>query len=273
MGGIEQREIDEILPLDEAADRRRRGDHEQRVAGIGIDDPVQRGRRLASGTATLASAGSVMLRITVSGCGGACTLSAKISVQLAPLERSSLVSECICGRLRRMRIACPLSSGMRLTSPMMAPPLARIGSTSSGAVESNTSQTVSPRRNEAAGVGAAKEKVRRRPSLSRQASTCAGSWQASHPARRRCGQLASALRRRCGFGAIFGGASRLGGRRRALPSRLRASTRRRLGFCRRCLAALPRQPALASAVLCDRGRRLPRLRGFVDRSAALRGLP
>ena len=41
MGGIEQREVDEILPLDEAADRRLRGDDQQRVAGIGIEQPVQ----------------------------------------------------------------------------------------------------------------------------------------------------------------------------------------------------------------------------------------
>src|SRR5579871_5075836 len=64
---------------------------------------------------------------------------------------------------------------MRLTSPMIAPPLARIGSTSSGLSESNTSQIVSPRRNEAAGVALGNEKVRRRPSLSRQASTLAAS--------------------------------------------------------------------------------------------------
>ena len=39
--GFKQRQFDEILPLDEAAGRRRRRDHEQRVAGIGIDQPVQ----------------------------------------------------------------------------------------------------------------------------------------------------------------------------------------------------------------------------------------
>ena len=73
-----------------------------------------------------------MLRITVSGSGGACIVSAKVSVQFVPSARPSLVSEGICGRLRRMRIACPFSSGSRLTSAMMAPPLARIGSTSIG---------------------------------------------------------------------------------------------------------------------------------------------
>jgi len=50
------------------------------------------------------------------------------------LERPSLSSEGICGRLSRMRMAWPFSSGSRLTSPMMAPPLARIGSTSIGVV-------------------------------------------------------------------------------------------------------------------------------------------
>ena len=39
--GFQQRQFDEILPLDEAAGRRRRGDHQQRVAGVGIDQPVQ----------------------------------------------------------------------------------------------------------------------------------------------------------------------------------------------------------------------------------------
>ena len=116
-----------------------------------------------------------MLRATDRGCGEACTLSAKVIVQSVPLARSSVDKECICGRLRRKRIACPLSSGSRLTSPMIAPALARIGSTSSGALESKISHTVSPRRNEAAGVMDGKEKVRRRPSLSRQASTFTGS--------------------------------------------------------------------------------------------------
>ena len=135
---------------------------------------------LASGTTMLASAGSVMLRNTINGCGGACIFSASASVQAVPLPRSSLVSECNSGRLRRMRIAWPFSSGKRLTSPTIAPPLARIGSTSSGFFESNTSQTVSPRRNDAAGVGPAKENFRRNPSLSRVASTVA-------PVRRRRG--------------------------------------------------------------------------------------
>src|SRR5450631_785078 len=71
----------------------------------------------------------------------------------------------------RMRIACPLSSGIRLTSATIEPPLLRIGSISIGFVESNTSHTVSARRNNAAGVAAAKENVRLRPSLLRLAST------------------------------------------------------------------------------------------------------
>ena len=79
---------------------------------------------LAIGTVTLASAGSVMLRIATSGCVGVCIVSAKVSVQLAPPAWSSPVSEGICGRLRRMRIACPLSSGNRLTSAMIEPALA-----------------------------------------------------------------------------------------------------------------------------------------------------
>src|SRR5450631_323791 len=54
---------------------------------------------------------------------------------------------------------------------MTAPALLRIGSTSIGFVESNTSQTVSARRNNAAGVAVAKVNFRRRPSLSRWAST------------------------------------------------------------------------------------------------------
>ena len=128
---------------------------------------------LASGTVTLARAGSVMFRSTISGSGDAWPRSAKVSVHSAPLARPSLSSEGICGRLRRRRMAWPFSSGSRLTSPMMAPPLARIGSISIGLAWSNTSHTVSARRNSAAGVGAAKENVTRRPSLSRLASTVA----------------------------------------------------------------------------------------------------
>src|SRR6266481_5058183 len=54
---------------------------------------------------------------------------------------------------------------------MIAPPLPRIGSMSKGFKESNTSHTVSARRNNAAGVAVAKENFRRRPSLSRMATT------------------------------------------------------------------------------------------------------
>ena len=68
-----------------------------------------------------------------------------------------------------MRTASPWSSGSRLASATMEPSLPRIGATSSGVVESNTSQTVSARRNNAAGVAVAKENVRCRPSLSRSA--------------------------------------------------------------------------------------------------------
>jgi len=70
-----------------------------------------------------------------------------------------------------MRIACPFSSGNWLTSAMTAPPLLRIGSISIGFEESNTSQTASARRNNAAGVAVAKENFRRRPSPSRVATT------------------------------------------------------------------------------------------------------
>src|SRR5258705_4514282 len=70
-----------------------------------------------------------------------------------------------------MRIACPFSSGNWLTSAMTAPPLLRIGSISIGFTESNTSQTASARRNNAAGVAVAKENFRRRPSPSRVATT------------------------------------------------------------------------------------------------------
>src|SRR3979490_2176562 len=70
-----------------------------------------------------------------------------------------------------MRIAWPFSSGNWLTSAMIDPPLLRICPISIGLVVSNTSHTVSARRNNAAGVAAAKENVRRRPSLSRLALT------------------------------------------------------------------------------------------------------
>ena len=38
--GFKQRQLDEILPLDETARRRRRGNDQQRVAGVGIDQPM-----------------------------------------------------------------------------------------------------------------------------------------------------------------------------------------------------------------------------------------
>ena len=41
VNGFKQRQFDEILPLDETAGRRWRGDHEQCVAGVGIDQPMQ----------------------------------------------------------------------------------------------------------------------------------------------------------------------------------------------------------------------------------------
>ena len=123
------------LPLDEAAGRRRRGDDDECIAGIGIDCSPCIAPGLASGTLTLASAGSAMLRSTVSGSGAHLAAIGKrsLSVHSVPLARPSLSSEGICGRLRRMRMACPFSSGSRLTSPMMDPPLARIGSISIGA--------------------------------------------------------------------------------------------------------------------------------------------
>jgi hypothetical protein len=95
-----------------------------------------------------------MFRVATSGCVGVCIVSANVTVQLEPAGRSSPVSDGICGRLRRMRIACPLSSGIELTSAMREPPLLRIGSASIGFVVSNTSHTVSARRNSAAGVTA-----------------------------------------------------------------------------------------------------------------------
>ena len=73
-----------------------------------------------------------------------------------------------------MRIACPFSSGITLTSAMTDPAWPRMGSTSIGFVESNSSHTVSARRNNAAGVAAGNENVTRRPSLSRLAITPAG---------------------------------------------------------------------------------------------------
>ena len=38
---FQQRHLDEIMLLDEAADRQRRRDHQQRIAGVRIDEPVQ----------------------------------------------------------------------------------------------------------------------------------------------------------------------------------------------------------------------------------------
>ena len=78
---FQQRQFDKILPLDEPANRRRRGHHDQGIADLGIDQSVHR-PGLASATVTLASAGSAMFRVAVSGWVGACILSAKVTVQL-----------------------------------------------------------------------------------------------------------------------------------------------------------------------------------------------
>ena len=42
--GFQQRQFDEVLPLDETTGRRRCSDDQQRVAGVGIDQPVHRAR-------------------------------------------------------------------------------------------------------------------------------------------------------------------------------------------------------------------------------------
>ena len=185
---FQQRQLDEILPLDEAANRRRRRDHQevspasgstsrcsrpgldQRHGDIGmrrIDDVAHRHQRLGR---------------RAHGIGEGQLPAHAVGILLA-------VSDGICGRLRRIRIACPFSSGSRVTSAMIDPPLARIGSTSIGLVESNTSHSASARRNNAAGVGVAKVNVRFRPSLSRVAPTATGFGRRS------------AARRGTGFGA------------------------------------------------------------------------
>ena len=82
-----------------------------------------------------------MLRIATSGWVGVRIASANVSVQRATPASSSLVSDGNCGRLRRIRIACPLSSVTALTSAMIAPPLLRIGSTSIGFAVNRTPAT------------------------------------------------------------------------------------------------------------------------------------
>src|SRR5258706_14427587 len=112
-----------------------------------------------------------MLRIAASGCVGVSIVSENVTVQFPPGAPPSPASEGICGRLRRIRIAWPVSSGSWLTSDTIEPPWLRIGSISIGFTESNTSHTVSARRNNAAGVAVSKENFKRRPSLSRVATT------------------------------------------------------------------------------------------------------
>ena len=94
-----------------------------------------------------------MLRIATSGCVGVCIVSAKVSVQFAPPACSSPVSEGICGRLSRMRIACPLSSGSRLTLGDDRAALAadRLDIDRLGGIE-----------HQPQGIGAAKQRRRRR---------------------------------------------------------------------------------------------------------------
>ena len=87
---FQQRQFDEILPLDEAAGRRRRRDHQQRVAGVGIDQPVQQAG-IGQRHGDIGERGIGDVAHTISGSGAACTRSAKVSVQFVPLERSSPV--------------------------------------------------------------------------------------------------------------------------------------------------------------------------------------
>ena len=138
-----------------------------------------------------------MLRTATKGSGGACMVSAKVSVQMDPPSLSSPLKEGNCGRLRRMRTACPFGIDRLLTSATSAPPLLRIGSMFTGFAESNTSHTVSARRNNAAGVVPVKEKVTRSPSASRWAATDAACLSAAATA----GGLAGAA------GVVFGAAA------------------------------------------------------------------
>ena len=112
-----------------------------------------------------------MLRVAISGWVGVCIVSAKVTVQF---DAAGLF---VAGQRRHLRAVeanaerLALVQRHRLTSARSEPPLPRIASISIGLLESNTSHTVSARRNNAAGVAAAKENVRRRPSLSRWALT------------------------------------------------------------------------------------------------------
>src|ERR1700743_2696465 len=126
---------------------------------------------VTSGTVMLDWPESEMLRTTDKGFVGVSIASEKVSVQFGSPLRSSLVSDGICGRFNRIRIAWPLSNGTCFTWAMTAPPLFGIDVTSIGFLESTPSHTVSERRNKAAGVVAAKRNVRCSPSLSRKAFT------------------------------------------------------------------------------------------------------
>ena len=113
-----------------------------------------------------------MLRNTVSGSGGACTRSAKVSVQLRA------VGAALAFERRHLRPVEANADGLAFLQRQPADiaddgrrPWRGSARHRSALVRSNTSHTVSARRNSAAGVGAAKENVTRRPSLSRRAST------------------------------------------------------------------------------------------------------
>ena len=81
---FQQRSSTKSCSPDEAANRRRRCDHQQGIAGVRIDEPMHRPGP-GSVTVTLACAGSLMFRIAISGCVGVCIASAKVTVQFAPL--------------------------------------------------------------------------------------------------------------------------------------------------------------------------------------------
>ena len=83
VGRGERAELDEVLGLDEAARRPERRHDQQRVAGVGIVEPVELGADRRTESVMLERAGPTMLRLMPSGRVGSTTSLPSVTVQPA----------------------------------------------------------------------------------------------------------------------------------------------------------------------------------------------
>ncbi len=146
-------QFDEMLVLEEAARRPRRGDDHQTVADLRVAQMVDGARPVERDDDVGAVAAGRGCAAIVKGCGGRTIVSATVTVQVAP-SATALTRR---GRSSLMRrIASPSAPRVRLACWMPCGRAAERGDDRSSPCVSNTSHSMSARRNTAAGVGAAK---------------------------------------------------------------------------------------------------------------------